>query len=135
MRTLTIKLYNNLFTGEGIMSNNKNWYISAIAIIYFCICLPSFFRMLHFKNNGAIIPTVKLVICIGMAATSALYFYKPKLGHLGLLLLPGLTLIRIGESDAEAFGFHLVVFIILLIPIVKSNSHNQSVNQSIQGTL
>jgi len=107
------------------MSNShdgRRWYLTAIATTYLVLCTGGcwYYASQYFSTRGAMVPLANQLLCLGMVVAAAIYFFRPKFGHLGLLALTSITIVAIGESDPNATRFHLCVMLILLIPLLGS---------------
>ena len=103
-------------------TEGRMWYLTGIAAIYLILCTTCclYYASLIFRPDGAFVPVERQLLCLGMAVSAGLYFFRPKLGHRAFILLTILTLIVIGRSNPGASGFHFVVLLILMIPYMKS---------------
>ena len=108
--------------GSEMKTENRRWYLTAIASIYLVLCSVSclYYTSLFFRPDSGTVPVGTQPLCLGMAVSAGLYFFRPSLGHHALILLTILTLITIGHSNPSASGYHLCVLFILLIPFLQS---------------
>jgi hypothetical protein len=101
--------------------NERHWYITVIAALYFVLCSISLVRyaVIDFRSDAGTVPVMVQLLCLGMALAAGAYFVKPRVGHKGLLVFTVGALVAIGTSDPKATCFHLVILCLLMLPYIR----------------
>ena len=96
----------------------RTWYLGVIAGYYLVICSANVaFHAWRYFQPGSIFSGRDFLPLLGTIAAMT-YFFRPGLGHKGLLALTVLTILAMGESDPAALLFHLGVLGLLMLPFL-----------------
>jgi len=109
----------------------KKWYIATTAFTYAVICGIRVAKYVYLEllgGLGADIPIASQVIC-GLAILAGLgYFFRPKIGHHGLVLVTCTALyLATDNADVGAVIFHVMVLMVLSVPVVVLLRHRTSI--------
>ena len=108
------------------------WYLTALATVYLALCAVGSLHHLWVQVwQGGTIPVLNQMLCLGFAIAAGTYFLRPRVGHIALAALTGLTLIAIGTTDPGATAFHLCMLLVLLVPFYRKQNHNQPANNTV----
>jgi hypothetical protein len=102
--------------------DSRKWYVATIASTYLVVCSASCLHSVAqlLRQNGASPEPMPLLISFGMAIAAGAYFFKPKVGHLALLIFTSITLLAIGTTDPIATLFHVLVLLALGVPLLRA---------------
>ena len=102
--------------------NGRRWYVTVIASFYLILCsvCSAKYILTNFGVFAGTVPMHIQLLCYSMVISAALYFIRPKAGHIALLIVTALTLIVIGETQPKATYYHLTVLLILLFPLIHN---------------
>jgi hypothetical protein len=100
------------------------WHVTCIAALYACLGSVCAIRYLclDLAMPGVHVPAPVQIACFLAAASGIAYFFKPRLGHHGLILVTGLALYLAATGhDARAIGFHILILALLSIPLITKS--------------
>jgi len=106
-------------------TKGRKWYLTIIAASYFILCSSAslYYLSLHIRGEGTAVSLPVQLVSLGMAISADLYFFKPKLGHRGLLLMTIITLLFLVRTDnPKATAFHIAILLILLVPLMAERT-------------
>ena len=99
----------------------RRWYLAVVAAVYLVLCSASclYSLSLYFRPSAGTAPVLRQLLCLAFAVAAGVYFLRPRLGHIALAALTGLTLIAMGNANPGAAVFHFLVLVVLLFPPLR----------------